>query len=118
MFAPLQGGSIGAIMVYTKNAEDDRIAFKNPNAKTDILDQYTFNGYSVPREFSPPLDGGKGQKSGPTFRTTLFWSHDLQTDEHGIAKLPFHANGKTKRYRVVIQGFDKDGHLVYLDKVF
>jgi hypothetical protein len=117
-FAPLQGGFIGAIMVYTKNAEDDRNAFNYYNVKTDILDQYTFNGYSVPREFSPGTDGGKGQKPALGFRTTLFWSHDLQTDERGNAKLQFYANGKTKRYRVVIQGFDKDGHLVYMDKVF
>jgi hypothetical protein len=117
-FAPLNGGFIGAIMIYTKNADDERNAYKVPGINTDVLDQYTFNGYSVPREFSPGMDAGKGQKPGPGFRTTLFWSHDLQTDDHGNAQLRFYANGKTKRYRIVVQGFDKDGQPVYLDKVF
>ena len=117
-FAPLQGGFIGAIMIYTKNVDDDRNTYKTLSNHADVLDQYTFNGYSVRREFSPGTDSGKGQKLAVDLRTTLFWSHDLQTDEHGNAKLQFYANGNTKRYRIVIQGFDKNGRLVYVDKVF
>jgi hypothetical protein len=117
-FAPLNGGFIGAIMVYTKNRDEDRNANKIQGIHTDALDQYTFNGYSLSREFLPHGDAGTGQKAGTNFRTTLFWSHDLQTDEHGNAQLHFFANGKTKHYRIVVQGFDKDGRPVYLDKVF
>jgi len=117
-FAPLNGGFIGAIMVYTKTRDDARNADKILGIHTDVLDQYTFNGYSVSREFSPRSDAGKGQKPGADFRTTLFWSHDLQTDARGNVQLHFFANGETKHYRIVVQGFDKDGRPVYLDKVF
>ncbi|HZY36056.1 MAG TPA: hypothetical protein VFE53_05380 [Mucilaginibacter sp.] len=117
-FAPLNGGFIGAIVIYTKTHDDDVNSYGGPHPESAMLNQFTFNGYSAPREFSAEHPMADKQRSGPGFRTTLFWAHDLQTDADGIVRVHFVANGKTKKYRVVLQGMDKDGHPIYLEKVF
>ena len=111
-FAPTNGGFIGAIMVYTKNGKD--IKFKsNP-----LFGEYKFNGYSITREFaSPDYDSSKPAPKTDT-RTTLYWDHDLETDNFGSAKFHFYNSDKAKHYRVVIQGMDAQGRIGYLSEVF
>lgn len=117
-FAPLQGGFIGALMIYTKNRDDYANSYQTAHAESQLLNQYTFNGYSAPREFSATTTANTGPKARPGFSTTIFWAHDVQTDSKGIARLHFTANGKTKRYRVIVQGMDKDGRPIYAEQVF
>jgi len=116
-FAPLNGGFIGAIVIYTKTHEDDVHSIHGGHPENTRLNQFTFNGYSTPREFLAEAPVAGKQRAGPGFRTTLFWAHDVQTDANGMARVHFVANGKTKKYRVVVQGFDKDGRPIYLEKV-
>jgi hypothetical protein len=116
-FAPLQGGFIGAILIYTKTHEDDVNSIRGGRPENARLKQFTFNGYSAAREFPAEAPVAAKQRTGPGFRTTLFWAPDVQTDAGGMARVHFIANGKTKKYRVVLQGMDKDGHPIYLEKV-
>ena len=48
-FAPYNGGSVGALLLYTKKQGDDIGTFKK-----EAFDRYTFNGYSITREFYSP----------------------------------------------------------------
>ncbi len=116
-FAPLQGGFIGAILIYTKTPEDDANSIGGGRPASPRLNQFTFNGYSAVREFSAGAAGAVKQRTGPGLRTTLLWAHDVQTNAGGMVRVHFIANGKTKKYRVVVQGMDSNGHPIYLEKV-
>ncbi len=111
-FAPMNGGFIGAIMVYTKNGNDLK-GKVNP-----LFGQYQFNGYSVTREFASPDYSSSKPKPKADTRTTLYWEHDLETDNFGSAKFYFYNSDKAKHYRVVIQGMDAQGRIGYLSEVF
>ena len=81
-------------------------------------DHYIFNGYTITREFAQP-DYGKLKQSGlMDGRITLYWNHDLETDANGVLKFKFNNTDIAKEYRVVIQGMDNDGRLMYIQKDF
>lgn len=114
VFAPLNGGSIGALLIYTKNAKDDRRTLQS----SENFDKYTFDGYTITREFSSSdYSPGKDIRL-PDTRTTLYWNHDLNTDPSGNARFYFYNSDKAKHYRVVIQGMDAEGRIGYLSQVF
>lgn len=111
-FAPLNGGNQGALLVYTKRFGDNKGVLGN----ADKFNNYAFNGYSITREFSSP-DYSFNNKSAPAdYRTTLYWNHDLTTDEQGNAKIRFYNSDKAKKYRLVVQGMDANGKTVYLSE--
>ncbi|MDB5143720.1 MAG: hypothetical protein JWQ66_2433, partial [Mucilaginibacter sp.] len=112
-FAPGGGGFFGAILIYTKQYGDDR-----GNSRTRSFDQYTFNGYSVTREFPLPDYSDIKQKQETDYRTTLYWNHDVDMDADGNFKINFYNSDKTKKYRVVIQGMDANGRVGYLSEEF
>ncbi len=103
----------GAILVYTKIYGDDR----GNNSKRSF-DRYTFNGYSVTREFPLPDYSDLKQKQATDYRTTLYWNHDVDMDDNGNFKISFYNSDKTKKYRVVVQGMDVDGRVGYLSEEF
>lgn len=111
-FAPLNGGPVGALMIYTKNINDEK------RRSSSVFDVYNFNGYSITREFASPDYGNLKANAKPDTRTTLFWQHDLDTDNFGSAKFHFYNSDKAKHYRVVIQGTDAEGRIGYLSEVF
>jgi hypothetical protein len=83
-----------------------------------LYDHFIFNGYSITREFAPP-DYGKVKQSGLLDdRITLYWNHDIETDANGTIKFKFNNTDITKKFRVVIQGMDNEGRLVYIQENF
>ena len=112
-FAPLNGGAIGAFLIYTKKFGDD----KNTNNRRNF-EQYTFKGFSITREFSSPDYSITKPNKQPDYRTTLYWSHDLDTDDKGNIKIHFYNSDKAKKYRIIVQGIDANGHVGYLNQVF
>ncbi len=112
-FAPGGGGFNGAILVYTKIWGDDR-----GNSSRRSFDQYTFNGYSVTREFPLADYSDIKQKQATDYRTTLYWNHDVDMDGDGNFKIRFYNSDKTKKYRVVVQGMDAEGRVGYLSEEF
>ncbi|MDB5023634.1 MAG: hypothetical protein JWP78_1389 [Mucilaginibacter sp.] len=112
-FAPTGGGFIGAILVYTKTYGDDK-----GTSSSGTFDRYTFNGYSLTREFSLPDYSIDKQARQPDYRTTLYWNHDLTTDSLGNFKIQFYNSDQTKKYRVVVQGMDANGRMGYLSAEF
>jgi hypothetical protein len=97
----------GALAVYTKEKDVNE-------TRPDKWPFVTAEGYSVTKEFyQPPLAA-----TAPDNRTTLYWNPDLYTGADGAPlTLRFHHNDQGKSYRVVIQGFDARGKLVYVERV-
>ena len=112
-FAPYNGGNIGAIVIYTKKEGDEISTFTK-----EAFDRYTFNGYSITREFYSPDYGGKTTDLRHDTRSTLYWNHDLVTGSNGELKFHFYNSDKAKKYRIIIQGMDAQGRLGYLNEVF
>jgi hypothetical protein len=118
-FAPLNGGFSGAILIYIKKNKDGINSFK-PKSYSHLaqFDQYTFNGYSITREFSSNDFSFKDQTARSGFCPTFYWEHDAITDDKGNIKISFYSPATVKKFRVIIQGMDDNGKLVYLCKTF
>jgi hypothetical protein len=111
LFATGGSGFNGAILIYTKGYGDDK-----GTGRRKAFDRYTFNGYSVIREFSSPDYSITKPKQAADYRTTLYWNHDV--DMNGNFKIHFYNSDKAKKYRVVIQGMAADGRVGYLSEEF
>ncbi|MDB5125076.1 MAG: hypothetical protein JWP94_3205 [Mucilaginibacter sp.] len=112
-FAPLNGGMNGALLIYTRRFGDEKVAGKGIMAN---YGKYTFNNYSVTREFPLPDYSVTKPTKSPDYRTTLYWNHDLFTDKQGNIKIRFFNSDKAKKYRVVVQAMDANGRLGYLSE--
>jgi hypothetical protein len=112
-FGGFGGGSGGAIAVYTKRGSSG-----NQNVKG--LDAVTIHGYSEMREFySPDYTRPDDAHSADDVRTTLYWNPFVYTDrDHKRLVFSFHNNDITKRIRVVVEGFNVEGKLTRMEKVF
>ncbi len=104
------GGNSGAIAIYTRKANP----FASPPFTT--FGSLTMNGYTPVRQFYAP-DYATITPSLNDQRVTLFWNPFLFTDSLGHATIPFYNNSRTKKYRVVVQGADYAGNLIYIEKI-
>ena len=102
------GANAGAISVYTKKGRSVAI-----NEKRFV--SFEKQGFAVAREFfqvdylkEPALN-----KNQTDNRITLLWKPNLQLDKAGKAKLDFFNNDFAKKWKVIVQGLDKQGQLVY-----
>ncbi len=105
------GSPGGAIAVYTKK--------KDNGQQIDKLEYFTSNGYSIVREFYNPDYSNNGNNSQITDRRrTLYWSPDVYTDsDTKTVTIRFYNNDVSKKYRVIIEGFDVNGKLVHIEKI-
>ena len=103
----------GALAVYTKERS-------NEDEKPDKLSFVEYKGYSISKEFYTPDYNNKEMKPPLSDnRTTLYWNPDVYTDtETKSLKLNFFNNDFSKKFKVVLEGFDAAGKLVHLEKVF
>ena len=101
----------GAIAVYTKKKG-------NESAPVEKLEYFTVNGYSVQREFfSPDYSTPDANLQVPDYRSTIYWNPNIYTDtETNTIPLKFFNNDKSKKLRVVVEGFDVNGKLIHLEK--
>jgi len=113
-FAPYNGGSVGAIMIYTKKGPDEVATMES----REKFDKYTFNGYTITREFSSPDYSLTKNKATADYRTTLYWNPHLNIDSSGKVNFHFFNSDTASHFRIIIQGMDADGHTAYLDQVF
>jgi hypothetical protein len=112
-FGGFGGGSGGAIAVYTKKGGAGNQAVKG-------LDAATIHGYSEMKEFySPDYLVPDPAHAEDDVRTTLYWNPFVYTDrDHRRLVFSFYNNDITKRIRVVVEGFNVDGKLTRIEKVF
>lgn len=104
----------GVIVVNVKKApKGEKIS------KQEFLDmipkkyeaKYSPMGYSKQREFYSPKYLPNAPVTNNDLRTTIYWNPKVITDEKGNTSLEFYnADGKGT-YKVVVEGFDKNGNL-------
>ncbi len=80
------------------------------------FDATYLTGYSIPlRFYNPDYTNPELQKTEDR-RTTLLWQPHVNF-ENGKATIQFYNNDYAKKFKVVIQGIDKNGNLYYLEKI-
>lgn len=104
----------GVIVVNVKKApKGEKIS------KQEFLDmipkkyevKYSPMGYSKQREFYSPKYLPNAPVTNNDLRTTIYWNPKVVTDEKGNTTLEFYnADGKGT-YKVVVEGFDKNGNV-------
>lgn len=102
----------GAVAVYTKEK------FKEEE-KPDKWNYFEYNGYAVTKEFYNPDYSPVGPKQPlKDNRTTLYWNPNVYTEgESTSVKLYFYNNDFSKKFKVVIEGFDAAGRLIHDEKI-
>lgn len=99
----------GAIAVYLKTKDE---------AKPDKLNYFEYKGYAITKEFYNPDYSLPANQMVTDNRTTLYWNPDGFTSlENRSVKVSFYNNDFSKKFKVVVEGFDADGKLVHLEKI-
>ena len=80
---------------------------------------FTINGYSVIKEIYLPDYSLQNQQAIATDqRTTVYWNPNLApAGKDGIITIDFYNNDVSKKWRIVVEGFDATGKLVHLEKI-
>ena len=101
------------LLLYIQKKKDG-----NEEKPAEKLEYFTYNGYSVTREFFKPDYAEQTQAAGfPDNRTTLYWDPNVYTDsETKSVKVRFFNNDFSKKLKVVVEGFDVRGKLVHIEK--
>lgn len=104
------GGAIAVYMNYD-------LQNKKPDERPAQFINY--NGYSIAKEFySPDYQVSVTQKDVPDNRTTLYWSPEIYLDDQTRSvRLNFYNNDFSKRFRIILEGFDAGGRLIHIDKI-
>lgn len=103
LYAPqLQNGDPVTFFVYT-----------HPTVTTESqkgLRRTHFQGYNTPSTFEmedysvlPPMED---------FRRTIYWKHDVRTDNEGKAKVEFFNNSSCKQMYISVEGFSPNGRFI------
>jgi hypothetical protein len=105
-------GPGGTIAIYTKKGED---LWNSIDAKPAT---FTYNGYSVTKEYYAPDYTVKAERDKPDSRITLEWRPDIRLSNVN-PKVPFsfYNNDRTKKFRVVIEGMTLDGKLLHIEQL-
>ena len=103
----------GALAIYTKARTfggDDR---------PENLHFLEYSGYSIIQEFyKPDYNNADIKQPQSDHRTTLYWNPDVFTSsETKSLKLNFFNNDFSKKFKVVMEGFDETGKLLHLEKI-
>jgi hypothetical protein len=104
------GATEGAIAFYTKKGVPTRSTVYE---KTFTKIEKT--GYAVVRQFYESDLSVK--RDGADNRLTLYWNGDIKPRKDGSYHLQFVNDDLTKEFRVVVQGIDKNGKLIFTEQV-
>jgi hypothetical protein len=104
------GASMGAIAFYTKKGVPVRSnVYEKSFAKIDK------EGYAVVRQFYVPDVSSK--REGTDSRPTLYWNGNIKPGKDGKYRLQFLNDDISKEFRIVVQGLDKNGKLIYTEQL-
>jgi len=110
--AAILGASQGVIAIYTK---------QGVSAGGVIYDKkYTsqkMEGYAVSKEFYQPEYVYNPSLQEPDNRFTLYWNSKIATAKDGKYRFQFYNNSFGSKLRLVIQGLDKNGQLIFLEQI-
>lgn len=107
-------GAGGAIAVYTRKGEDRQISKTNKGLPYKYV-----AGYTALKQFYSPNYGSFDQRNEKEdVRTTLYWNPMvLTTPTKHILRLEFYNNDAGCSFRVVVEGFSKDGKFTRIEKI-
>jgi hypothetical protein len=111
--APFNGGAVGALCVYLKKGPDPTRTemAASPNA-------WIFHGFSIQRQFyAAPFPIAASSESNAELRETLYWNPNLIADSNQQFHLSFPHSTRAKRFRIIAEGIDREGHPLYLNQV-
>ncbi len=115
----------GTMPLVSGNAPHGAIAFYLKNGSEGMLMRLpqSFNktqkaGYSMVQQFSSPAYDGRNSSSSEDKRKTLYWNPELKTDSTHVASFSFFNDGMGGNFRVIIQGMDKSGNLLFIERAF
>jgi len=110
------GGSGGVIAVYTKKGGDEKRG-DDPSFKG--LDRALLIGYAMPKQFySPNYLENSPLNEAADLRKTLYWKPYVLTDkDNGRVLIDFFNNDITKKFRVVLEGFNEEGKLTHIEQI-
>ena len=106
------GATRGAIALYTVKGKSTR------DWRQKGFDFIKKLGYSIDREFAE-INYAKlnPDESFKDSRPTLYWNPSLKSKD-GNATIEFYNDDFCKKFRVVIEGIDENGKLLYAEKIF
>jgi hypothetical protein len=106
------GSPGGALAVYTKEKS-------NKDLRPDKLDYVEMEGYAITKEFyHPDYSTPLPKHARADNRTTLYWNPDVFSEgDAKSVKISFYNNDFSKKFKVVMEGFDATGKLVHIEKV-
>ncbi len=109
-------GANGILLFTTKKGGLDYNLLGNKSGATPTSYK-AITGYYQSREFySPQYDttavSGKTDKADPDWRTTVYWSPQVVTDEQGKASFSYFNNDLPGKYRVLLEGITHTGRLI------
>ncbi|WP_312392618.1 hypothetical protein [Chryseobacterium sp.] len=104
------GGGNGAIAIYTKRGGTTG-SVSDPYAPTK-LKQITLTGFDKEDPFiTPQYDSESFKTIAQDLRSVLYWNPYLQTQPKEPTPVSFFNNDDSKKYKVIIMGYDKDSDL-------
>ncbi|OQP65596.1 MG2 domain-containing protein [Niastella populi] len=102
------GASQGVIALYTKKGIT---ANKLPFEKSYTVIKR--EGYAIVRQFYSTGYSQNPEIQGSDNRHTLYWNGKITPAKDGTYRFRFFNNDTSKQFRLVIQGVDKEGQLIY-----
>lgn len=108
------GATQGVIAIYTKKGA---VARKTPYEKGYMVEKR--EGYAITKEFYAPdyASSAAMNTNEPDRRATLYWNGKIRPARDGRYRFRFSNNDFGHQYKLVIQGIDATGHLVYVEKI-
>ena len=105
------GADRGAIAIYTTKERSVK------NWRMKGFNSFNRPGYSTTRDFfSPDYSKLEPESSFNDRRPTLFWQPGLKVNNGQKTLISFYNNDFTKKFRITIEGIDKDGNLIHIEK--
>ena len=106
------GASQGVIAIYTKKGV---VAGKAQYDKAYTVEKKA--GYAITRQFyNPGYASNPGVKEADK-RNTLYWNGRINPSKDGKYRFLFYNNDTGKKFKLVVQGIDKDGQLIYTERM-
>jgi hypothetical protein len=110
--AAVLGATQGAIAIYTKQGAVAGGAVYDKRYTSQKL-----TGYAVSKEFYQPEYTYDPSFQEPDNRFTLYWSSNIVPAKDGKYRFQFYNNSFGSKARLMIQGMDKNGQLIYTEKI-
>jgi hypothetical protein len=104
------GANGGVIAFYTKKGVPVR---NSPYEKA--FTKMEKQGYAIIKHFYAPDPASL--PAGTDARTTIYWNSQLRPSKDGRYHLRFYNNDLATAFKVVIQGIDKTGKLIYTETI-